>query len=599
MNDPADSPCSQPRADNNHVSRRRYERARDACKEAEALLEQKSRALFIANEKLSAYSADLERAVLERTADLHSALDRAEAASTARSRFIATMSHEIRTPLGGLLGMIDLLSMDETNPDKIELLNYAKSAGIGLNRIVNDVLDFSKMEAGVFVFEKENVDVRALLESIRILASSSEHGFNREFLVSIDESVPQLFLGDATRIRQVISNLVNNAVRYSTEGPISVKVGTLGTKENLVLRLEVEDFGVGIAPEDIENVFKDFAQISNPLTAAAQGTGLGLAICKRIINTIGGKISVDSTLGKGSTFYFEIPITVTSTESMSSHFFEELEDSNSISGRRVLLAEDNVINQKLLLTYIDRMGMKADLAENGLIALEKFAPGKYDLILMDVAMPKMDGLEAIRHIHDQWPSAQLPPILVLTAHVMEAIEDEVQIVGVNQILAKPIPYEELKLAIKTAIYQNESDRVQNREPSVSNPKKKNTCACEAIMIELIGLGNYDSLANMFGPEELMSFVFKFIDDSTDRIQKLLIANQTGDREEVSYQAHSLKGSCMVLGFGDLGDLAGKIEFHQSTEEDKSIAQLASSFQTRLAEIHQALSCFRTSARVSD
>ncbi|KAG1647909.1 Sensor histidine kinase GacS [Nymphon striatum] len=359
------------------VSRRRYQREQAARAEAEKLLEEKSRELFLANKQLSAHSAQLEQAVFDRTTELRRALEQAEAASTARSRFVATMSHEIRTPLGGMLGMIDLLEMDETDPSKKELLTYAKTAGNGLSRIVNDVLDFSKMEAGVFVFEEEHVDIRALIESVRILAGSNKNGADRSVITKIDTSVPKLFLGDATRIRQVLSNLISNALRYSTDGPIIVRAKATEHPKDALLRVEVEDFGVGISEAELTNLFKDFSQISNSLTAAAQGTGLGLAICKRILEGCGGRIGVESSLGEGSTFWFELPVEVSSIAETHHSDTQSMTDKNqqqSLDGKRVLIAEDNLINQKLLLTYADRMNLNAELAENGRIALEKFSP---------------------------------------------------------------------------------------------------------------------------------------------------------------------------------------------------------------------------------
>ena len=223
------------------VSRRRYAREKNARLEAETLLEHKSRELFEANQALNNHSEQLEKAVLMRTAEMRVALEQAEAASSARSRFIATMSHEIRTPLGGLLGMIDLLALDEPNEEKLDLLENARISGLALKRIVNDVLDFSKMEAGLLVFENESVDIRALVKSIQMLAQTNLKNTQRVIEALIDTNVPELFLGDATRIRQVISNLVSNALRYSSEGTVTIKVTSSPHPAGCLLRLEVSD----------------------------------------------------------------------------------------------------------------------------------------------------------------------------------------------------------------------------------------------------------------------------------------------------------------------------------------------------------------------
>ncbi|MBU2963101.1 response regulator [Citreicella sp. C3M06] len=548
------------------------------------MLEQKSRDLFLANQKLSAYSADLQQAVLERTAELRLALERAEAASAARSRFLATMSHEIRTPLGGLLGMIDLLSMDEADPEKLELLTNAKTAGAGLNRIVNDVLDFSKMEAGVFLYEEENVDIRALIESIRILAASHAHGANRKLIARIDESVPKLFRGDATRMRQVVSNLVNNALRFSTDGPIIIRAQASPHPDGAMLRVEVEDFGVGIAQSQFEHLFKDFTQITNPLTAAAQGTGLGLAISKRIIDGIGGRISVNSTEGEGSTFWFEVPVRVVSRPDAQGG--AENADHSGLAavdamGKRVLIAEDNIINQKLLLAYLDRMNIKADLAENGRVALEKFAPGKYDLLLMDVAMPEMDGLEATRRIRDKWPASQIPPILALTAHVMDAIEEEAHLVGIDRILSKPIPFEDLKLAIEIALASaGRAGRDASPAPVLNDPEMSQGSGNRSFF-DLMSPDAYEMLLNVFGEDGLTDFAANFVRDSTTRIEALLAAEQAGDSSEVGIQAHSLKGAAMAFGFADMSEWVRQIEAEETQLHDRTVTQTAEKFRAKL------------------
>ncbi|WP_106743759.1 ATP-binding protein [Yoonia maritima] len=538
------------------VSRRRYEREQRAREEAEALLEQKSRELFLANKQLSEYSTTLEGAVLDRTAKLRSALEKAEAASTMRSRFVATMSHEIRTPLGGLLGMIDLLATDETDASKLELLKYAKTSGEALNRIVNDVLDFSKMDAGVFVFEEESVDLRALVESVIALARTNRKCEDRSIFAKVDSTVPKLFFGDATRIRQIISNFVSNALRYSVEGPIIVRAKATPDPKGVLLRVEVEDFGIGIEPDQIGNLFKDFSQISTSLTAAAQGTGLGLAISKRIVEGCGGQIGVDSTPAVGSTFWFELPVEVLAApQALELDAQTDAQDSSGVSlvGKRVLLAEDNVINQKLLLTYLKRMEVDADLAENGRVALEKFEPGKYDLVLMDVAMPEIDGLDAIRQIRTKWTEDVLPPILILTAHVMDAIQDEAASVGVETVLSKPIPYDELKLAMQSAVGAMKNDVPVPPEPPVI-PKNESPD-----VFALMSADAVQQLLETFSPEDLTDLVKRYVIDAQSIVADMRVLYENNSHKQLSAQAHSLKGSSLLLGFSRIAELAGEVE----------------------------------------
>ena len=556
-----------PENDDDRVSRRRYTREQQARHEAESLLEAKSRELFQANLELSKHSEKLEKAVFERTRALSIALEQAEAASAARSRFIATMSHEIRTPLAGLLGMIDLLMLDETDAEKCDFLKNAQVSGLTLNRIVNDVLDFSKMEAGLFAFENESVDIRALTKSVLVLAQTNLTGEGRIIEAQIDRDVPQLFLGDATRIRQVISNLISNAVRYSKRGPIVIRVTSSDHPKGALLYLEVEDHGIGVAEDQIENLFKDFSQISNPLTSAAQGTGLGLAISKRIIEGCGGIIDVKSVAGQGTTFWIELPIEVLAVPEVDPNTPTVPETSNGeiLVGRRILLAEDNPINQRLLLTYLKRMEIEVELAENGRIALDKFKPGKFDLVLMDVAMPEMDGLTAIRHIRHRWNALEVPPIIILTAHVMEAIEDDAELVGVDTVLSKPIQFEHLKSALADALVGIDTQRNGSQAASVDSTKPGMPKVAALMPRNVV-----EDLLATFSVEEFDDLIQSYVAQARELLGKILdhhIAAQTGPIRDC---AHSLKGSSLLLGFNKIASVAAEIE---TTADSIQSAQL--------------------------
>ena len=550
-----------PTVEDDRVSRRRYQREQRARAEAEELLENKSRELFLANQKLSEYSGHLETAVLERTTELRQALVQAEAASAVRTRFVATMSHEIRTPLGGMLGMIDLLEMDEDNPEKLEFLKNARISGQALSRIVNDVLDFSKMEAGVFVFEDEGVDIRALIGSVIAMAGANLISEGRMIESKVDLSVPPLFFGDAIRIRQVISNLVSNAVNYSTDGPITVCAKSTPHAKGILLRVEVQDFGIGIDKEQLGNLFKDFSQISNSLTAAARGTGLGLAISKRIVEGCGGTIGVDSTPGFGSTFWFEIPAEVLATPQIveAEHTLdEEFAETFSLKGTRVLLAEDNAINQKLLLTYLDRMGVEAVLAENGRIAVEKFEPGLFDLILMDVAMPEMDGLEATGLIRKSADLKDIPPVIVLTAHVMDAIQEEASVVGVDTVLCKPIPFRELKAAMIKTLGRSLMFEPVHEEASVPAVETLVKAAPRNVTALMSGPMAEDLLL-MFSQEDLSQLVSKYVADGQETLTKISEAHGLGQAANLRENAHYLKGSSLLMGFNRVAALCTEVE----------------------------------------
>ncbi len=562
------------------VSRSRYERETTARKEAEQLLEQKSRELFLANQKLSQQSEMLEQTVKQRTAELRLALEKAEAASAMRARFIATMSHEIRTPLGGLLGMIDLILGDETDPAKRELLEYASTSGEALKRIVNDVLDFSKMEAGAFQFENEKVDIRALIGGVLALTGASIPDGDARLRSSISPTVPQFFAGDATRIRQVLANLISNAGRYSSGGTIEVRAFASPHKKGALIRVEVEDHGVGISTEQQKDLFKDFTQVQNKLTAAAQGTGLGLAISRRIIEGAGGHIDVHSEPGVGSVFWFELPVEVVEARS-------SLQKSGSIGapaakaevdGARILLAEDNKINQKLLLTFLKRMNVTADLAENGRIAVEKFAPGKYDLVLMDVAMPEMDGLEATRIIRDSWPAEKIPPIVVLTAHVLDAIHEDSARVGIDRVLSKPITFGDLRDAISEELGAKHA-------PDQDAPMQFG--ARPAVFVHLsepILQGLIESMSE----NEVIALVEEFVIDSRRLLEAITSNLRRGEAEAAAAEAHALKGMSGLIGVQGVSELAGQLEQSAPYLDEASIDEVAGSIAQHLDTLDRAL-----------
>lgn len=547
---------SAPKPD--HVSRARYEREKAARKTAEALLEEKSRELYLANRQLNEYSQDLEEAVLTRTAEMRDALNKAEAASATRSRFLATMSHEIRTPLGGLLGMIDLLRGEETDPEKLELLTHAQASGEALKRIVNDVLVLSKMESGAFHFENERVDIRALIEGVIALSAPVASADGITVASNISHYVPHAFSGDGTRIRQVIANLVSNAISYSERGMIEVRATAKPRDDGVMIRVEVEDQGVGISAEQQEMLFKDFSQIPNKLTAAAQGTGLGLAISKRIVEGLGGSIGVQSNLGLGSIFWFEIPVVVLEQGSRQPGGTIPAAGKahrDSLEGVRILVAEDNRINQKLIITYLKRMGIVHTLAQNGLEAVSRFRPDEFDLLLMDVAMPEMDGLEAIKRIREIWKPHEIPPIALLTAHVMDAIKDEGASVGVDCVLNKPIAFNDLRESL-LALLPECPGTGEGADPSFAG--------------DVAGNAGHEALS--FFPEDVLSvlqasmeeteilgLLRDFTVDTRKMVSQLRGYHEQGDYQAVARVAHNLKGSAALLGFLDTSMSCAQIE----------------------------------------
>lgn len=572
------------------VFRRKFQREQAARAEAVALLEQKNLDLVAANQKLGAHCVQLEQALAERSAELRVASQQAEAASLVQSRFLATMSHEIRNPLGDLLGMVHLLGMDEQDKGRKELLETAKMAGEGLNRVVNDVLDFFKMEAGSFVFQVEHVDIGALIESVRTMAVASKRGKQRAFLVDIDNNVPKLILGDAARMRQVISSFVDNALRYSIKGPITLRAMAKPDPKGQLLRVEVEHAGAGIPEEQISELFVDFSQILNALPAAVHGTGLGLAICKRIIESYGGRVGVESNSGEGSVFWAELPVEVVVTGDKEKP--QSLSASNQtqhagLEGKRILIAEGDPTNQKLLLADVSRMGLDAEVARSGNIALDVFLPEKFDIVLMDVAMPGMDGFEATRRIRRKWAGSNLPPFVFFSEHVEEAIKDKANALGVDTVLLMPIPFEKLKAALMTKLAES-ADAV----PTVQLPKSEAGTITPHVetpqtILDMISPAAAKDLAGIFDASEIAAFVQKFITDAVERLDKIQDAIASGESAVVTGEAHSLKGASYVFGFADISEWTQTIEKSDPTRDAEALQVIVNKIRERLAVL-QAL-----------
>ena len=400
-------------------------------------------------ESLIDLSRDLESQVIERTRDLSIAKDAAEAANQAKSEFLAVMSHEIRTPMNGILGMMQLALQDSANLDQREHLETAQYSAEALLTILNDILDFSKLEAGNLEFEAIAFDVIKTVESVINLMSSRAHDSGLWLKFECAPGVPRLLVGDVGRLRQVLLNLISNAMKFTAKGGIVVEIAQSAAADGkVVLRFAVDDTGIGIAAGATERLFQSFAQADSSISRRFGGTGLGLSICRKIVEMQGGTIGVDSTLGVGSRFWFELPFVAAADGEQRLPLLHVAQEAAPY-GMHILLAEDNEINQKVAATLLRKAGHTVQIVQNGLEAVEALrngtqgSHGPYDVVLMDMHMPDMDGLEATRVIRAMDGPASKLPIVALTA--AGALSD-IQIcldAGMNFFLAKPFRMERL------------------------------------------------------------------------------------------------------------------------------------------------------------
>ncbi len=380
--------------------------------------------------------------------DLRQARDFAEKNSRAKSEFLANMSHEIRTPMNAVTGMLRLLSGTELNSRQRGYLYKAEQSSALLLRVVNDILDFSKIEAGKLEMERILFSLTLTMMEVVDIVKSATHNERLEVGLELDNTMSDALMGDPLRLKQVVLNLMNNAVKFTREGKVLLTISEqAASRSKCTLLFSVSDSGIGMDAEQVAALFQPFAQADTSTTRRYGGTGLGLAICKSLVNMMGGDIWCESVPDKGSSFHFSAVFELASSSADEEEEAPILPPApQSISGLRILLVEDNEINQLIALEVLQNWGCHVGVAANGLEAMERLAMEEYDLVFMDIQMPEMDGLTATKRLREQ-PRYKNLPIIAMTAHAMSGDRERSLEVGMNDHITKPLDTEEMHRAI--------------------------------------------------------------------------------------------------------------------------------------------------------
>ncbi|KJY94222.1 histidine kinase [Vibrio neptunius] len=499
--------------------------------------------------------------------DLKHARFEAEQANVSKSRFLASMSHEIRTPMNGVLGILNILEESRLTREQKKLVNTATESGQFLLSIINDILDFTRMESNTLRLEHKPFNFRQCVENVVETFKPSAKIRCLDLHCILDGSVPANVQGDENRVKQILHNLIGNALKFTKEGSVTIQVSTEIVEGNQVkIVCRVIDTGVGINRSAMDYLFDEFTMVDQTYSRSQEGSGLGLAICKRLCELMDGNIEAESTPLMGSTFSFSIKLELADQLICSTHQ-NQSHNKLQVSDASILVAEDNKANQLVISEMFKRIGVSMDIAENGLRALEMVEQYHYDLIFMDISMPEMDGMETCKNIRSMADEkVRHIPIIALTAHSLSGDKEQFLDAGMDDYLSKPIRLSQLIEKINLFLSDGannsaeKSDNLEQEsqilEQTVSNhPMNQNT----QVDLELVDEEVLEQMIEDTSADVLPMLIDHYIQESNARLVKIYQAMEERDKETLEFESHTLGSSSLALGNRVLSNLARKIE----------------------------------------
>ncbi len=514
--------------------------------------------------------------------DLENARSEAENACESKGRFLASMSHEIRTPMNGVLGILSLLRETKLDSAQAKLIDTATESGHFLLSVINDILDFTRMESNTLLLEHQPFELHRCINNVVDTYVPAAKRKNLVLHCKISKDVPTLLKGDVNRVKQILHNLIGNSIKFTQQGSITVVVDSK-SEENQRAQIicSVIDTGIGIKEEELSYIFDEFTMVNQTYSRTQEGSGLGLAICRRLCELMDGEIRLVSKSEVGSTFTFTINLEIADNAEHTKEY-KNLAINQDLSQSKILVAEDNKANQLVIQNMLRNIGIEIDIAENGMQAVEKVLENQYDLVFMDISMPGMDGMQACEKIRQvqQTEKADIP-IIALTAHALTGDREKFLAAGMTDYLSKPVRLNHVINKISLCIGKTHSDLQVDQ--SQDNPEHKETTTTSnpesddmnqvAFDIDLVDEAILKQTIEDTCVEVMPEIIDQYVLESKSRLVKIREAAFKKDAEAVEFESHTLGSTALALGNRQLSNLARKIETYCIEKDEQQAFEL--------------------------